>query len=78
MAWWWGRWLGGGAFLVGGGSVCDDMGCVSTGDEVMLTSPPELAHCGGGSQAQFEMVQTRTYLADPGEHRGCSKKLLRN
>ena len=27
-------------------SVCDDMGGVSTGDEVMLTPPPELAHCG--------------------------------
>ena len=33
----------GGAFLVGGGSVCDDMGGVCTGDEVILTSPPELA-----------------------------------
>ena len=32
-------------FLVGGGSVCDDMRGVSTDDEVMLTSPPELAHC---------------------------------
>ena len=32
--------VGGGVFLVGGVSVCDDMG-----DEVMLTSPPELAHC---------------------------------
>ena len=35
---------GGGAFFVGGGSVCDDMahimGGVSTGEEVMLTSPP--------------------------------------
>ena len=38
--------VGGGAFLVGGGNVCDDMGGVSTGDEVMLTSPPKLAHCG--------------------------------
>ena len=38
----------GGALLVGGGSVCDDLGGVSTGDEVMLTSHPELAHCGGG------------------------------
>ena len=38
--------IGGGALLVGGGSVCDDLGGVSTGDEVMLTSHPELAHCG--------------------------------
>ena len=37
--------VGGGAFLVGSGSVCDDMSGGSTGDEVMLTSPPELAHC---------------------------------
>ena len=37
--------VGGGALLVGGGSVCDDLGGVSTGDEVMLTSHPELAHC---------------------------------
>ena len=35
----------GGALLVGVGSVCDDLGGVSTGDEVMLTSHPELAHC---------------------------------
>ena len=34
--------------MVGGGSVSDDMGGVSTGDEVMLTSTPKLAHCGGG------------------------------
>ena len=40
--------IGGGTLLVGGGSFCDDLGGVSTGDEVMLTSPPELAHCGGG------------------------------
>ena len=40
--------VGGGALLVGGGSVCDDLGGVSTGDEVMLTSYPELAHYGGG------------------------------
>ena len=33
----------GGALLVGGCSVCDDLGCGSTGDEVMLTSHPELA-----------------------------------
>ena len=37
--------FGGGALLVGCGSVCDDLGGVSTGDEGMLTSPPELAHC---------------------------------
>ena len=34
-----------GALWVGGGSVCDDLGGDSTGDEVMLTSTPELAHC---------------------------------
>ena len=32
--------VGGGALLVGGGSVCDDLGRVSTGDEVMPTSTP--------------------------------------
>ena len=37
--------IGGGALLVGGGSDCDDLGGVSTGDEVMLTAHPELAHC---------------------------------
>ena len=37
--------VGGGALLVGGGSVCDDLGRVSTGHEVMPTSQPELAHC---------------------------------
>ena len=34
----------GGALFVGVGSVCDDLGGASTGDEVMLTSHPELAH----------------------------------
>ena len=38
----------GGALLIGGSSVCDDLGGISTGDEVVLTSPPELAHWGGG------------------------------
>ena len=38
----------GGAFMVGGVSVSDDMGGISTGDEVIFTSTPELAHCGGG------------------------------
>ena len=33
-----------------GRSVCGDMGGVSTGDEVMLTSPPELPHCVGGGE----------------------------
>ena len=33
--------FGGGAWLFGGSSVCDDLGSVSTGDKVMLTSPPE-------------------------------------
>ena len=37
--------VGGGSFLVCGGSVWDYMGGVSTGDEVMLIQPPELAHC---------------------------------
>ena len=40
-----GLFVGGCALLVGGGSVCDDLGDVSTGDEVMRTSHPELAHC---------------------------------
>ena len=31
--------------MVDGGSVFDHMGGFSTGDNVMLTSPPELAHC---------------------------------
>ena len=36
--------------MVGGGSVCSDWGVlalVMVFREVMLTSPPELAHCGG-------------------------------
>ena len=37
--------VGGGVFLVGGGSVFDDMGGVCTGDEVMLTSPRCTAMC---------------------------------
>ena len=31
--------------MVGGGSVCDELGGVSNVDEVMLTSHPELDHC---------------------------------
>ena len=37
--------------MVGGGSFCGDLGVfalVMDFREVMLTSPPELAHCGGG------------------------------
>ena len=41
--------VGGGALLVGGGCVCDDLGGVSTGDVVMLTLLPELAHSVGGA-----------------------------
>ena len=37
--------IGGGELLVGGGSVCDDLVGFSTGDEIMLTSHPVLAHC---------------------------------
>ena len=37
--------VGGGALLVGCGSACGYLGGFSTGDEVMLTSHPELAHC---------------------------------
>ena len=36
--------------MVGGGSVCGDRGVLALVmgfREVMLTSPPELAHCGG-------------------------------
>ena len=36
--------------MVGGGSCCGDGGGVSTGGElreVMMTSLPDLAHCGG-------------------------------
>ena len=36
--------------VVGGGSVSDDLGGVSTGDGVMLTSHPELAQCGNGGR----------------------------
>ena len=32
--------------VVGGGSVCGDCGSVSTGgEEVVMTSPPEMVHC---------------------------------
>ena len=37
--------------MVGGGIVCGDWGVLALVldfREVMLTSPPELAHCGGG------------------------------
>ena len=40
--------VSGGALVVGGGSVCGDLGVlalVMDFREVMLTSPPELAHC---------------------------------
>ena len=40
--------FGGGAFLIGGISVCNDFGGVSTGDGVLLTSPPDLVPCGEG------------------------------
>ena len=43
--------VGGGALVGGGGSVCGDLGVlalVMDFREVMMTSPPELAHCGGG------------------------------
>ena len=43
--------VGHGALVVGGGSVCGDWGVlalVMVFREVMLTSPPKLAHCGGG------------------------------
>ena len=43
--------VSGGALVVGGGSICGDLGVLSLVmdfREVMLTSPPELAHCGGG------------------------------
>ena len=42
--------FGDGAFLIGGSSVCDDLGGVSTVDEVMLTSTPDLDHCGRGGR----------------------------
>ena len=37
--------------MVGGGIVCGDLGVLALVldfREVMLTSPPDLAHCGGG------------------------------
>ena len=43
--------FGGGALVVGGGSVCGDwavLALVMDFREVILTSPPELAHWGGG------------------------------
>ena len=46
--------VGCGALVVGGGSVCGDLGVlalVMDFREVMLTSPPELAHCEGGGAA---------------------------
>ena len=38
--------------MVGGGIVCGDWGMSTLGldfKEVVLTSPPELGHCGGGA-----------------------------
>ena len=50
--------VGGGALLVGGGCVCDDLGGVSTGDVVMLTLLPELAHSvgGGGTMGNLSVI----------------------
>ena len=42
--------------MVGGGSICGDWGVsalVMDFREVMLTSPTELAHCGGGGLGQL-------------------------
>ena len=49
--------IGGGALLVGGCSVCDDLGGVSTGEEVMLASPPELAHYAPAPPSKALIVQ---------------------
>ena len=46
--------------MVGGGIVCGDLGVLALVlefREVMLTSPPELAHCGGGGS-----VNTKKYF----------------
>ena len=45
--------------MVGGGSFCGDLGMfalVMDFKEVMLTSPPELAHCGGAVMC-FDFLQ---------------------
>ena len=49
----------GGALVVGGGSVCGDWGLLAlmmVFRKVMLTSPPELAHCGGGGGGGVETL----------------------
>ena len=50
--------VGGGTLGVGGGSVCSGWGVLALMmdfREVMLTSPLELAHCGGGGTVgQFD------------------------
>ena len=50
-----------GARMVGGGSFCGDWRVFALGmyfKEFMLTSPPELAHCGGGGPSgKFSCVR---------------------
>ena len=53
--------VGGGALGVGVGNVCGDWGVlalVMDFREVMVTSPPELAHCGGEGGAGHVPIQT--------------------
>ena len=59
--------FGGGALLIVGSSACDDLGGVSTGDEVMLTQPPELAHCGrDGRVCNFFFKYDQRYSKENG------------
>ena len=58
--------VGGGALVVGGGSVCSDWGVLALVidfREFMLTSPPELAHCGGGCLSGYHSGRNAIPLA---------------
>ena len=55
--------------MVVGGSVCCDwvvLALVLDFREGMLTSPPELAHCGGRGQGDMDSIQTQAAFLTKG------------
>ena len=57
--------VGGGALLVGCGSACGYLGGFSTGDEVMLTSHPELAQCAPKTAHRCPITLNNSYNGVP-------------